>query len=216
MTPPSIASRPLSFGRGSVATKQRLTLSDTLTFNEWLAIGGQLAALVDASAWWLGDWVFYGQWQYGKKYIQAVELTGLDEGTLRNYSSVAGRFNLSRRRDNLSFGHHASVVSLPLEEADRFLEQAAENGWSIRELRDAAREAKASAPAPAPLGPKDAAIPPESIIEAAGRDLPDHVTFHVQTARMRSWSAAAAASGRALSDWALHVLDEAALLAASA
>jgi hypothetical protein len=65
----STAPRPLSFGRGSVATKNRLTLSDSLTFDEWLAIGEKLAGLVDASAWWLGDWLFFGQWQYGKKYI---------------------------------------------------------------------------------------------------------------------------------------------------
>jgi hypothetical protein len=215
MTSP-IASRPLSFGRGSVATKNRLTLSDKLTFDDWRAIGTQLAALVDASAWWLGDWVFYGQWQYGKKYIQAVELTGLDEGTLRNYASVAGRFDLSRRRDNLSFSHHAAVVSLPLDEADKYLAEADAKDWSTRELRDATRAAKASAPMPAPLGPADAPIPPESIIEAAGHDLPDHVTFHVETTRLRRWSAAAAAAGWTVSDWALYVLDQAAAAAAIA
>jgi hypothetical protein len=215
MTPP-IASRPLSFGRGSVATKNRLTLSDRLTFDEWIAIGGQISATVDASAWWLGDWLFYGQWQYGKKYLQAVEITGLDEGTLRNYSSVAGRFDLSRRRDNLSFGHHASVVSLPIDDADRFLDEAAKHNWSIKDLRDATRAAKSSAPAPPQLGPPDAPIPSESIIEAAGGNLADHVTLHVPKARMGRWSAAAAASGKSIRDWALQVLDDAAAAAAAA
>ena len=37
----------------------------------------------------------------------------LDYQTLRNYAWVARRFAMSRRRDTLSFGHHAEVPALP-------------------------------------------------------------------------------------------------------
>ena len=37
---------------------------------------------------------------------------------------VTSRFELSRRRENRSFGHHAGVPALRLEEQDRWLDQA--------------------------------------------------------------------------------------------
>lgn len=210
--------RPVSFGRGSVATWNRLTLSDSLGFDEWVAIGGKLAGLVDASAWWIGDWIFFGQWQYGKKYLKAVEVTGLDEGTLRNYASVAGRFELSRRRDDLTFGHHAAVVSLPLADADKFLARAAKEKWSVRVLRDEVRSSKAVAPAPPALGPSDAPIPAESLARTAERETAFVAELHFDLAasQARTWAAAAAANGQSLRDWAISVLDTAAAAAAAA
>jgi hypothetical protein len=38
-----------------------------------------------------------------------------------NAASIANAFELSRRRDNLSFKHHAEVASLPLDEADALI-----------------------------------------------------------------------------------------------
>jgi hypothetical protein len=208
--------RPTSLGRGSVASRNRLTLSDALSFDEWCAIGARITGIADASAWWLGDWLFYGQWQYGKKYIKAVEITGYDEGTLRNYSSVAGRFDLSRRRDKLSFGHHQVVVSLPLNDADRFLAQAEKGSWSIRRLRDEIKATKAVAPAPPELGPADAPIPPESVQRAAeAPPLATTLHFDVSVTRMRSWAAAAAAHGKSIADWATETLDAAAAAVAT-
>jgi hypothetical protein len=49
--------------------------------------------------------------------------------TLRNYAVVARRLKLSRRRDNLSFQHHAEVCALGFEEQDRWLDLAAESPW---------------------------------------------------------------------------------------
>lgn len=91
--------------------------------------------MVASSAWCLGDWLVYGQQIYGGRYREAVEQTGLDYQTLRNYAWVARRFGLSRRRDSLSFGHHAEVASLPEPEQDFWLRKAAEFGWSTSQLR---------------------------------------------------------------------------------
>jgi hypothetical protein len=41
-----------------------------------------------------------------------------------NYAWVARRFAMSRRRDTLSFGHHAEVAALPEPEQDFWLREA--------------------------------------------------------------------------------------------
>src|SRR5215831_74429 len=104
-------------------------------FEVWLGVGAQLAAAASSSAWCLGDWLAYGQATYSGRYREAVERTGLDYQTLRNYAWVAGRFELSRRRDTLSFGHHAEVAALPGPEQDFWLCKADEFGWSTMRLR---------------------------------------------------------------------------------
>jgi hypothetical protein len=49
----------------------------------------------------------------GRVAKQYTEATGLDVGTLQNIKSVSMRFETSRRREVLSFKHHAEVASLP-------------------------------------------------------------------------------------------------------
>ena len=49
-------------------------------------------------------------------YSQALEATEYEEGTLRNDKFISGKFELSRRRENLSHSHHAEVASLEPEE----------------------------------------------------------------------------------------------------
>jgi hypothetical protein len=79
-------------------------------------IGTQLSAAVSSSAWCLGDWLVYGQAAFSGRYRDALEQTSLDYQTLRSYAWVARRFPVSRRRDNLSFGHHAETAALPRPE----------------------------------------------------------------------------------------------------
>src|SRR6266702_976810 len=95
-----------------------------LSFESWLGIGRQLSVLVGSAAWCLGDWLVYGQAAYASRYRDAVERTGLDYQTLRNYAWVARRFELPRRRDTLTFAHHAEVASLPAPEQDFWLRKA--------------------------------------------------------------------------------------------
>src|SRR5690242_627981 len=89
-----------------------------LTFDEWMSAGRQIARISTASAWWIGDWLSYGERAYGSRYRIAVDLTSFDYKTLRNYVWVARRFELSRRRDSLSFQHHAEVAALAEPEQD--------------------------------------------------------------------------------------------------
>jgi hypothetical protein len=116
-----------------------LELPRRLGFEAWQRIGTQLSAAVSSSAWCLGDWLVYGQAAFSGRYRDALEQTSLDYQTLRNYAWVARRFPLSRRRDNLSFGHHAETAALPGPEQDFWLRKAADHRWSRNQLRQEIR-----------------------------------------------------------------------------
>jgi hypothetical protein len=118
-----------------------LVFPSRLPFGAWQGIGTNLAVAASSSAWCLGDWLVYGQAAYAGRYRAAVERTGLDYQTLRNYAWVARRFGLCRRRERLSFGHHAEVAALPEPEQDFWLRKAEELGWGVMRLR---REVRAS------------------------------------------------------------------------
>lgn len=63
--------------------------------------------------WAIGDWLVDGKKHYGDKlYERAAAITGAEEKTLRNFKSIAATVELSRRRDKLSWAHHAEAASL--------------------------------------------------------------------------------------------------------
>ena len=95
-----------------------------LTLADWVRQGRWLGALGRGSGWWIGDWVRYGTARYGDRYGPAARVTGYDVQSLRNMAYVAGRFQTPRRRDALSFSHHAELAGLPLEEQDLWLDRA--------------------------------------------------------------------------------------------
>jgi hypothetical protein len=108
-----------------------------LAYDEWLRHGSRLGVAGRGAAWWVGDWVRYGTARYGSKYAAASRVTGYDRQTLMNMVYVATRFELSRRRENLSWSHHAEVAAFEIDEQERWLERASEERFSVRDLRDA-------------------------------------------------------------------------------
>src|SRR4051794_1179444 len=102
----------------AMTRRTSLAFPAPLAMADWLAIGEELFVINDASAWWLGDWLVYGQSRYPDRYKRAVEETSLHYKTLRNYSWVARKFDVSRRHDGLSFQHHAEVAGLSAEQQD--------------------------------------------------------------------------------------------------
>src|SRR4051794_37112073 len=98
-----------------------LRLRPGMSFDEWAAVGKRLARVSSASAWALGDWLVFGECAYGHRYRAALAITDLDYQTLRNYAWVARTFDVSRRRDSLSFQHHLEVTSMTEAEQDLWL-----------------------------------------------------------------------------------------------
>jgi hypothetical protein len=106
-----------------------------LSFEDWERAGRRLSGIVDSSTWCLGDWLVYGKLHYSDRYKRAIDAAGLQYQTLRNYAWVSHRFELSRRRPNLTFQHHAEVASLPPPEQDLWLDRAEQGMWTTKQLR---------------------------------------------------------------------------------
>jgi hypothetical protein len=132
---------------GMKASPTSMRFDALLPFESWTLLGSRIGVHANASSWWLGDWLLFGRMKYGRRYKEAVERTGLDYQTLRNYAVVARRFDPSRRREDLTFQHHAEVTSLSDDEQDSWLARAADGGWSKQELRRRISASRGSASA---------------------------------------------------------------------
>ncbi|MEV6632793.1 LmbU family transcriptional regulator [Actinoplanes sp. NPDC051470] len=165
-----------------------LRFPSTIDYDEWETAGRRLSTLATSSAWCLGDWLIFGQDRYHDRYRRTVETAGLDYQTLRNYAWVARRFDLSRRRDTLSFQHHAEVAALPAAEQDYWLARAAEHGWSRNQLRQHVR------------GHRDQVT----------RNAPALPQLSVQDDQLNRWRAAASEEECSLESWIVQRLDAAA------
>jgi hypothetical protein len=186
------ASGPQRLALDSLALARRtgLYLPANLPFTTWQRIGAQISTICDSSAWWLGDWLLYGQLQYADRYRKAILETSLDYQTLRNYTWVARRFPMSRRRDKLSFQHHAEVASLPEAQQDLWLDRAEVFGWSRNELRRRLRACRSH----------DC---DEALITVS-------VRVNVAPDQERRWQEAAKRTNCNFEEWMRLVLDEAA------
>ncbi len=176
----------LSLSRAATTTRTQLRLPNRLPQQEWTRIGQQISLITDASSWWRGDWLVYGQDKFPGRYRQAMADTALDYQTLRNYAWVARRFAPSRRRDSLSFQHHAAVTALPGPEQDLWLDRAAQFRWSLRQLRTELKRA-------------DPRLPASTI-----------VTIHIPENTRQRWEAAAQRHHQELLPWAVAVIERAA------
>jgi hypothetical protein len=113
-----------------------------LTLDEWQGYGSRLGTVSKSTNWWLGDWVRFGQRHYDQRYREAAQVTGYDEQTLMNFAYVAGQYDVSRRRETLSWSHHAELAPLDPPTQELWLDHATLRGLSIRQLRAAVRQAR--------------------------------------------------------------------------
>ena len=116
--------------------------NDQIDHPEWIAIGRRLGGISRCNQWWLGDWLRYGTAKWGEKYTEAARITGYDVRSLANMASIAAAFELSRRRDNLTWSHHTTVAGLSPEEQDRWLDLATAQRLSVLDLRIEIRSAE--------------------------------------------------------------------------
>ena len=113
-----------------------LHLPADLTFARWQEIGTTLREMERSVMWWIGDWLRFGEQRWGEMYDAAQQVTGLDQKTLRNAKWVCRQYSdLSLRRDNLGWSHHANVAALSEPERTKVLQQAEQERWSVRDLK---------------------------------------------------------------------------------
>jgi hypothetical protein len=109
--------------------------SEEIGYSDWIFEGRRIGAMGRGSPWWVGDWLLYGTERWGERYSEAVKITGYDAKSLRNMRYVASRFDLSLRRDNLSWSHHALLAGLEVEERGDWLRRAVDDKLSVDDLR---------------------------------------------------------------------------------
>lgn len=117
------------------ASRVALELPPGLSLEEWKEIGVPLLDAGQSLMWWIGDWMNYGELEYRESYAQATAVTGMDYQTIANAKWVCERVEVSRRRENLSFGHHASVAALDRRSQTQLLNRAVKEGLTVQALR---------------------------------------------------------------------------------
>jgi hypothetical protein len=175
--------------------RNELSLPNEMPFESWREVGSKIVLIANCSAWWIGDWLVYGERVYGDRYEQAITDTSLGYQTLRNYAWVARKVPASRRRDLLSFGHHAEVAALSDDEQDVWLVRAEQLSWSRNRLRQGLRAAQ--------LATRQAASEERSISTRS-------LKIDVPTERHNRWQSAAERKRCSVADWIIATLDRAA------
>lgn len=186
-------------------TKTALRLQDgKVAFDQWLDLGKQLAQMDRSMPWWIGDWAAYGKNLWGReyepdepddapksKYREAIDVTGLAYQTIANYQTVADSFPISRRRETLSFQHHAEVASLGPAEQEHWLQLAENEKLSVKALREQLQRRAVGARS--------------GVVSGNVR-----VTFTIPQSGRELWEEAAGRHDQKLDEWMVTTLNEAA------
>jgi len=116
----------------------------SISMSQWVMDGQRLGAIGRGVAWWLGDWLRFGNAEFGERYVRASRITGYEVQTLMNIVYVASRFEPSRRRERLSWSHHAELAALDVDDQERWLARAETQRLSVRDMRaELGRETRA-------------------------------------------------------------------------
>lgn len=122
-----------------------------MAYEDWMSVSSRVVEVTGAALWMLGDLLAYGHANFqdthwGKRtpselYERLARETGYAEGTLANARVVCSRFPLSRRRDNVSFGHAVEIVGRVKdpEQYEDWVDWVSESGASVRQLRERLR-----------------------------------------------------------------------------
>jgi hypothetical protein len=116
--------------------------SSELAYHDWLLEGRRIGLIHRGSDWWIGDWLLYGTTKWGERYSEAAKLTAYDPKSLRNMRYVSSRVDLSLRRDDLTWSHHALLASLDPDMQACWLERASAERLSVADLRLELRAAR--------------------------------------------------------------------------
>lgn len=120
------------------ASSTSLSLPESMTFEQWEAVGMELANRAKKLNWWIGDWWAAGHHRYGERArLAARGLFGREFKTLANIASVCRAFEPSRRREQLSWSHHAEAAALSPKSADMLLDMAERDKLSKSQIRAA-------------------------------------------------------------------------------
>jgi len=103
---------------------------------DWETVGGLLFDLEGKIQLLIGDWLVYGEREWGETYRQIAEEVGRSVTTLYNYKWVADNVPISLRSEKLSYSHYYLIAGIE-DDARKaaLIAQAVEEGWTVSQLR---------------------------------------------------------------------------------
>lgn len=129
-------------------SNQSLIFSKEMTFDEWEEIGKRFGNGLESLAWYIGDWLVFGEGSFKKRvsteaYEAAIKATGLAHKTLRNNAVVCRKFPPGKRVPGLSFGHHCELAAIPDDEREAWVSAivptSGRSAVPVARLRDSIR-----------------------------------------------------------------------------
>lgn len=136
--------KPITLG-GFVLTSTGVEVVGRPTFSEYVGALAFAQGAHKASGFWVADLLRHGESRedWAERLSQAESFSGLSAKTLANVRAI-GAIDKSRRREDVEFSVHGEVASLKPAEQTRWLDKAAEHGWTVRELRQAIHASRRS------------------------------------------------------------------------
>lgn len=123
--------------RGFRLTPTGLVVEQATDYDDWLDMGYTLRGLDASLSWLIGDWLIYGEREYGQTYPQLAEMLGLEVKTLYDWRYVAAAVHFSVRTEKLSWSHHKLVAGLSADLQAEWLAWADRTDVKIGDMRAA-------------------------------------------------------------------------------
>lgn len=115
------------------------TPSADMNLETYLSIGKTFQQIQKSIAFWMGDWLCYGENRFGEAYSQALDDSGKANETLIKWRSVAARVPKEIRRKELSWTHTFYTAYCTERLRGPLLNLAVNMNLSSRELKEITR-----------------------------------------------------------------------------
>jgi len=120
--------------------------------------------------WWIGDWLRFGNREFGERYALASRLTGYDVQTLMNHAYVASHVGVEQRRAEVSWSHYVELAKLGPGDQTVWLTRIVTERLSVHDVRVLLRAT--TTPPKVPSGGEKATNLDAPLCPVCGRPMP--------------------------------------------
>jgi hypothetical protein len=136
---------------GYEITETGLVVRDGWTPELWEAAGHEIARYQKGLMWLIGDWLNAGDregYVERGRLAEACERFGIAYDSAADAARVSAAFESRERSRDLHWSHHRVVANHP--QAGELLEWAADEGATVKQLRERVRDIRAADAQPLP------------------------------------------------------------------
>jgi hypothetical protein len=119
------------------ATPVSLEFPDPLEYEPWRQVVIKSVQVHDASNWWIGEGLNYGEGRFGEQFAQVIGEAKISEDKAQICMYVARTVDPSIRRKELTWSHHREVTKMEPADQVVWLQTAIDRDYSVRDLHEA-------------------------------------------------------------------------------